>query len=949
MALSALPFEGFNSQSSNVQTEGQDVEDEFTCSCVLREALVVLQTTVERVFGVILSIGGKDAVSPQDGQIWLRLRGIARDVKAAKLFVKGVVNQETQQEVQFPEVLLCVFCGAKGLFMDCLIKNTSAHIVVGSQGCLLITGLAEPVVKAYSYITDLVEKYNSSQRRCPEGGLGTAGESLDSHRAFNSMVESLEDRHTLELLVLPVMVKVALMGLVKQSGLDRGRGVEAKRSQGTLKPLESNESSAVQRPTDEILFRESELGPNKNGESLLIQDRPNVTKPQSQYSGVFHQSGYHRMNSKDGIARMTTDISESHNPLSHSFIPVLTHRTHPESPEVPQRGAPQEVESEMPPQETVPLSAGSREEFEHLLKFFTAMGFTEEVVLKVLARTGPKEAYQILDLIQQEQDKTDQQREHCNTKTQNKDNVAEKRDTVSVGLNEDVEMSEASKGEPEAKEDDFVLGVLKKAAATCGYTQERVEEVYSNLPELNPHELLLELQRQESSRRKDSNTRADQKIGRNSEKEMGKLETGGQNARTEARTKGIVTQPDTSKWASIAHESPTTSQNQAPFHINPLSVRGPPQTTYPSNLTLETWDLPNINPSLQFMDPHLHSGSSNPQSVPQNSHLSFSKVPKNSTRQKHVNQPKQKQGKQATASVVTGPQRFLDGLMTPFKLQLSDDPGKSMLRQIIIDGSNVAMSHGLGFFFSCRGIALAVQHFWGRGHRKVTVFVPQWRQKKDQKIKEQQYLTQLQDLGLLSFTPSREVEGKRINSYDDRFMLALAETTNGVIVTNDNLRDLVDESPAWRDIIKKSLLQYVFAGDLFMLPDDPMGRGGPHLNDFLQMQNSSPVPGSQSFAGMSSSISSPSPAPRAHTEVLQDRGWTPGDQHHSRGQGSVRGEGQGQGQEVKERTVEETLKLQQSLVQIFPDQESIIIMILQCHPTIRDINQLTDFILEQQE
>lgn len=33
---------------------------------------------------------------------------------------------------------------------------------------------------------------------------------------------------------------------------------------------------------------------------------------------------------------------------------------------------------------------------------------------------------------------------------------------------------------------------------------------------------------------------------------------------------------------------------------------------------------------------------------------------------------------------------------------------------------------------------------------------------------EQHYLTQLQDLGLLSFTPSREVEGRRINSYDDR-------------------------------------------------------------------------------------------------------------------------------------------------------------------------------------
>lgn len=31
-------------------------------------------------------------------------------------------------------------------------------------------------------------------------------------------------------------------------------------------------------------------------------------------------------------------------------------------------------------------------------------------------------------------------------------------------------------------------------------------------------------------------------------------------------------------------------------------------------------------------------------------------------------------------------------------------------------------------------------------------------------------MAQLQDLGLLSFTPSREVEGQRINSYDDRYL-----------------------------------------------------------------------------------------------------------------------------------------------------------------------------------
>ncbi|XP_051757181.1 protein KHNYN isoform X1 [Ctenopharyngodon idella] len=854
MALSGLTLDGRGSQQME-----REVEDEFTCAGVLRGALVALQPSVERVFGVKLMIGGEETLSAQNGLIWLQLRGSERDVDAAKMFVKGVVNQEAQKEIQFPEVLHCVFCGAKGLFMDCLIKNTSAHIVVGSQGFLLITGLAEPVVKAYSFITDLVEKYKSSQGRRIEAGLGIAGESLESRRAFKCLVENLEDRHTLDLLVLPVMVKEALLDLVKQSGLDS----YSKQYQEGLIPLEGNGSWAMQRSVDEIVHR----GSNHNAENSHSQQP---------------QSSYDRVNDTDDFS------NESHNQFSQGFILDPTHFEIPESPE-------RETESETP---AVLSSTGSTEEFEHLLKFFTAMGFTEDVVRNVLARTGPKEASQILDLIQQEHEKTEQ----SNPNAKNKDNAV----VISDETHEAFHILEASDGgEANTQEEDFVLGVLKKAAATCGYTEDRVMEVYGNLPELKPHELLMQLQKQEA--KKANGTRngskgADWTIEPNSVTDIEKLDIGS--------GKG-ATKLDVSKPLSI--------------HSSSLSVKGPPQTTY----SFET-----MNPEPQPMNLHAQSP---PRSIKPNMDLSFPNL------SNHTIAPKPRPGKAgaaAAASVVTGPQRFLESLKTPFKLQLSDEPGDPMLRQVIIDGSNVAMSHGLGVFFSCRGIALAVQHFWGRGHREITVFIPQWRQKNNSKNKEKHYLTELHDLGFISYTPSREVEGKRINSYDDRFMLALAQKTNGVIVTNDNLRDLVDESPAWRDIIKKSLLQYVFAGDLFMLPDDPLGRGGPHLRDFLHKHNSSsPVPGSHTFAGASTSFPSPSPAPRAHTEILQYRDWTQGG----------RGQGSGSDQEVRERTAEETLKLQQRLVPIFPDQESVIIMILQCHPTIRDMDRLTELILEQQE
>ena len=49
------------------------------------------------------------------------------------------------------------------------------------------------------------------------------------------------------------------------------------------------------------------------------------------------------------------------------------------------------------------------------------------------------------------------------------------------------------------------------------------------------------------------------------------------------------------------------------------------------------------------------------------------------------------------------------------------------LLPIIIDGSNVAMSHGNKERFSCKGIRICVDWFKNRGHKEITVFVPLWR------------------------------------------------------------------------------------------------------------------------------------------------------------------------------------------------------------------------------
>ena len=63
--------------------------------------------------------------------------------------------------------------------------------------------------------------------------------------------------------------------------------------------------------------------------------------------------------------------------------------------------------------------------------------------------------------------------------------------------------------------------------------------------------------------------------------------------------------------------------------------------------------------------------------------------------------------------------------------------GDDSTRRIVIDGSNVARHHGkVGEVrrkhneevFSILGIKIAVEEFWKKGCRKVTVFLPQCRQ-----------------------------------------------------------------------------------------------------------------------------------------------------------------------------------------------------------------------------
>jgi ribonuclease ZC3H12 len=60
----------------------------------------------------------------------------------------------------------------------------------------------------------------------------------------------------------------------------------------------------------------------------------------------------------------------------------------------------------------------------------------------------------------------------------------------------------------------------------------------------------------------------------------------------------------------------------------------------------------------------------------------------------------------------------------------SNSHPRSGLRPVVIDGSNVAMSHGRHMnVFSVKGIKMVVEFFKERGHKNVVAFLPEYRKK----------------------------------------------------------------------------------------------------------------------------------------------------------------------------------------------------------------------------
>lgn len=150
---------------------------------------------------------------------------------------------------------------------------------------------------------------------------------------------------------------------------------------------------------------------------------------------------------------------------------------------------------------------------------------------------------------------------------------------------------------------------------------------------------------------------------------------------------------------------------------------------------------------------------------------------------------------------------------------------KNLLRTIMIDCSNVAREHGKenGGTFSCKGIILAIDYFRNKGH-KVEAYIPR-KLNERLKVTDRDLLEKYKNVGIVKECPPK--------SYDDRFVIESAIHNDGLIISNDQYRDLIHQKPEYREKLKYRLIEFVFSGDYFMPPEDPWGRNAPSLSQVL--------------------------------------------------------------------------------------------------------------------
>ncbi|XP_017724217.1 PREDICTED: NEDD4-binding protein 1 isoform X2 [Rhinopithecus bieti] len=828
-------------------------------------------------------------------------------------YIKGICEPELEERECYPKDMHCIFVGAESLFLKSLIQDTCADLCILDIGLLGIRGSAEAVVMARSHIQQFVKLFENKEN------LPSSQKESEVKREFKQFVEAHADNYTMDLLILPTSLKKELLTLTQgeENLFETDDDVtEIRDSQQT--EFTQNAATGLNISRDESVLQEEARNKAGTPVSELTKQMDTVlsSSPDVLFDPINGLTPDEEALSNERICqkRRFSDSEERRTKKQFSLENVQEGEILHDAKTLAGNVIADLSDSSTDSENLSPDIKETTEEMEYniLVNFFKTMGYSQEIVEKVIKVYGPStEPLLLLEEIEKENKRFQEDRE------------------FSAGTMYPETNKTKNKGVYSSTNELTTDSTPKK---TQTHAQQNMAEKFSQLP--------FKVEAKPCTSNCRINTFRTVPIEQ-------KHEFWGSNqnyiCNIDPETDGLSPSVASSSPKEVNFVSRGASSHQPRVPVFPENgLHQQPEPLLPNNMKsacekrLGCCSSPHSKPNCSTLSPPMPL----PQLLPSVADA------RSAGPSDHID------------SSVTGVQRFRDTLKVPYKLELKNEPGRTDLKHIVIDGSNVAITHGLKKFFSCRGIAIAVEYFWKLGNRNITVFVPQWRTRRDPNVTEQHFLTQLQELGILSLTPARMVFGERIASHDDRFLLHLADKTGGIIVTNDNFREFVNESVSWREIITKRLLQYTFVGDIFMVPDDPLGRSGPRLEEFLQkevcLRDMQPLLSALPNVGMfdpsfrvpGTQAASTSHQPPTRIQGAPSSHWLP-QQPHFPLLPTLPNLQQNLPMPAQ-RSSAETNELREALLKIFPDSEQRlkIDQILVAHPYMKDLNALSAMVLD---
>ena len=543
----------------------------------------------------------------------------------------------------------CIFVGAQSLFLKSLIQDTCADLCILDIGLLGIRGSAEAVVMARSHIQQFVKLFENNEN------LPNSQKESEVKREFKQFVEARADSYTMDLLILPTSLKKELLALTQgeENLFETGDDDVVEIRDSTQAEFMQNAATGLTISRDEIVLQEDAR--NKAGTPVSELTKQMDTVFSSSQDVLFVPingvTPDEEALSKDRVChkRRFSDSEERHTKKQFSLENVEEGELLHDGKTVAGSVIIDVSDSSTEAENLSPDVKDTTEEMEYniLVNFFKTMGYSQEIVEKVIREYGPStEPLLLLEEIEKENKRFQGDRE-LSPGTVYPETSRTKNKGVCSSINE--------------------LTADSTPKKTQTHTQQNMVENFSQLP--------FRVESKPCTSNCKINTFRTVPVEQKQE--------------TWSSNQNYICNIDLETDGPLPAVVPSSPKEVVSFVSRGASSHQPRIPVFPEN-GLQQQAEPLLPNSMKSACENRPRCCSSPQSKPGCPPLS-PPMPL-SQLLPSVTDARLAGPSEHIDCSVTGVQRFRDTLKVPYKLELKNEPGRTDLKHIVIDGSNVAIT-----------------------------------------------------------------------------------------------------------------------------------------------------------------------------------------------------------------------------------------------------------------